>query len=174
MEKASIINVNGIDYELGGGGTSINTSIHFGEGNTVFIKCNRGELKESDKLVFARLVTNINRSEYRKTRKRADSRYRGWIVPLNPNRITLKLEFFSTIGDVEYWKVKVISTSYSNFNDYEAYRDSVGNTIQTRRAMSMKKRCGIAVVRGTTMITNFMHFTVAYDPNSGKYTTTCW
>ena len=143
----------------------------------VFVKAPAGMLKETDKVIFARYISN-------KTRPRLDgmtdksmprSVYRGWIRPKwigNKEKIIreywkgdddLKLHFINTIDGYDFFSIQdEVAGGATLINClYEGYYniDEEGN----RHPRVKDKKLGIKIVRDGKTIVDYLPFTIKVD-----------
>ena len=161
------INVNGVDYPLGGGGSStINATLYFrsdpkimGEDfpDGLIVRCDIGSIQDTDTVELYRDVNNRMR-----VHGETAARYHGWVKPRRSAPHFSK-EYIGQKDGFDMWLVTV------NGGTAVEYEESRG-----KDKLSLMRKCGIAICRDGVRISDFLKFRVWFDSSNLKYRLSRW
>ena len=181
--KKLYVGADSTEIELGGGaGTAINASVFVDENDNFLIKCNKGEILNTDVIKVARMQTTRYRKMDEESGEKITLHKRGWIEPtagcIAYHGIAMTIEFFMTKDGSDYWKVLVngldIQQHEQNRNEkYQPAKDDDDTDALSRLPYSFRHRQGVAVYRDGVRITDYLQFKVATREN-GTCVVTHW
>lgn len=155
------------ECEKGGGGegSAINVSMFVEYENTYsgsefYIRCNKGEVKTTDQLGFARYVNKTGRANGQRWR------YKGWIVPIARHcpKFTMSYVGYDQKRQKDVWKVNMLPfLGYDSLLSY-CYAREIDREFDEKTTPKFKDcNCAFFVKREESRISNYVRFSIVYD-----------
>lgn len=173
------INIEGVDYQLGGasgGAGGIFPTLIVQNDRRMYIRCQEGQIQETDTLQFARLIASNGNKQQRQQNGSYPVRRHGWIVPaawqLAEMGISFKLVFSETKDGYDYWHVVTEDDNEIAYVAEDFYINMIGGGEDTY--VDLDKKCGLAVMRDGVQISDYIHFRVIWNSNRDLCTPTYW